>query len=129
MGETELAEAHEQLHDLAAQAASSSAAKRKLESELQTLHVRRHLLCLTASFGNRFNEFVFVSSRPIWMRCSTKPRTAKRRPRRPWWTPPVWPTSCELSRNTPSLRRRCARLWNSKSRTCRCDWTSRRATP
>merc|ERR1712191_12556 len=29
---------HEQLHDLAAQAASSSAAKRKLESELQTLH-------------------------------------------------------------------------------------------
>merc|ERR1712071_483196 len=36
--ETELAEAHEQLHDLAAQAASSSAAKRKLESELQTLH-------------------------------------------------------------------------------------------
>ena len=37
--ETELAEAHEQLQDLSAQAASTSAAKRKLESELQTLHV------------------------------------------------------------------------------------------
>merc|ERR1712200_1281 len=30
--------AHEQLHDLSAQAVSSSAAKRKLEGELQTLH-------------------------------------------------------------------------------------------
>ncbi|XP_057380150.2 myosin heavy chain, muscle-like isoform X10 [Daphnia carinata] len=36
--ETELADAHEQLHDLSAQAASSSTLKRKMETELQTLH-------------------------------------------------------------------------------------------
>merc|ERR1712200_298678 len=63
---------------------------------------------------------------PTWMRCSTKPRTAKRRPRRPWSTLPVWLMSCELSRNTPSLRRRCARPLNSKSRTCKCDWMNLR---
>ncbi len=38
--ETELTDAHEQINELAAQAGSLAAAKRKLEGELQTLHVR-----------------------------------------------------------------------------------------
>lgn len=37
--EQELSDAHEQLNELSAQNTSISAAKRKLESELQTLHV------------------------------------------------------------------------------------------
>lgn len=37
--EQELSDAHEQLNELSAQATSISAAKRKLEGELQTLHV------------------------------------------------------------------------------------------
>ena len=40
--EQELGDAHEQLNELSAQATSLSAAKRKLEGELQTLHVSVH---------------------------------------------------------------------------------------
>jgi chromosome segregation ATPase len=39
--EQELSDAHEQLNELSAQNTSISAAKRKLESELQTLHVSK----------------------------------------------------------------------------------------
>lgn len=39
--EQELSDAHEQLNELSAQATSISAAKRKLEGELQTLHVSK----------------------------------------------------------------------------------------
>lgn len=41
--EQELSDAHEQLNELSAQATSISAAKRKLEGELQTLHVSYYL--------------------------------------------------------------------------------------
>lgn len=44
--EQELSDAHEQLNELSAQNTSISAAKRKLESELQTLHVSNSCLFL-----------------------------------------------------------------------------------
>lgn len=50
--EQELSDAHEHLNELSAQNTSISAAKRKLESELQTLHVSHshHFLCLSCKF-------------------------------------------------------------------------------
>lgn len=50
--EQELSDAHEQLNELSAQNTSISAAKRKLESELQTLHVSN-----SGSFLDSLNFF------------------------------------------------------------------------
>ena len=49
--EQELADCHEQLNELGAQNASISAAKRKLEAELQTLHVSIILLLFSLSLS------------------------------------------------------------------------------
>lgn len=50
--EQELSDAHEQLNELSAQATSISAAKRKLEGELQTLHVSRYLPYVTHTLND-----------------------------------------------------------------------------
>lgn len=65
--EQELADCHEQLNELGAQNASISAAKRKLEAELQTLHVSIILLLFSlslslASPSSTFTTFVSFQS-------------------------------------------------------------------
>lgn len=59
--EQELADCHEQLNELGAQNASISAAKRKLEAELQTLHVSNNNPFLFLSFDSvRFLTLVLL---------------------------------------------------------------------
>ncbi|GLH07676.1 Myosin heavy chain, muscle [Gryllus bimaculatus] len=87
--EQELSDAHEQLNELSAQNTSISAAKRKLESELQTLH---------SDLDELLNEA----------------KNSEEKPRRPWSTPPVSPTSCAPSRTTLRRRRSCARRWRPR---------------
>lgn len=74
--EQELADCHEQLNELGAQNASISAAKRKLEAELQTLHVSNNNPFLFLSFDSvRFLTLVLLiyiyilAHSPIWTSC------------------------------------------------------------
>lgn len=58
--EQELSDAHEQLNELSAQNTSISAAKRKLESELQTLHVSNSYLYLCFCSFKILTHLLFV---------------------------------------------------------------------
>lgn len=73
--EQELADCHEQLNELGAQNASISAAKRKLEAELQTLHVSNNNPFLFLSFRFRpishacVTYIYILAHSPIWTSC------------------------------------------------------------
>lgn len=71
--EQELADCHEQLNELGAQNASISAAKRKLEAELQTLHVSPAFFfffsLLPSLRSNSFDCLFFIFPSPIWTSC------------------------------------------------------------
>ena len=85
MTEQELSDTNEQLSDLTCTNQAIAGAKRKLESEMQTLHVS------FTNFIYSTHQYMFISyNRLIWMKWPVKLTFLKKRPRKLWLMLPAW---------------------------------------
>ena len=103
MTEQELSDTNEQLSDQTCCNQAIAGSKRKLESEMQTLHV--------SSFTHLYLKLIyktFLLNRVIWMKCQMKHICLKKRQRRLWLMLQDWLMNSEMNKKWLNTLRRNA---------------------